>query len=367
MKHELSEEAIPFMTLANSGCRVNEISPDRLIELYYKTNFIYKAKSIRLAPYLSLILQNWNKALKAGTSLVRIITYTDRFDHTASVMLWKFTKSTWNVQHLVSSGGHISHIPMLSVKGSLITYPSWNDPKYINCWYRPDNKLPQLCFGKSVNAIGDEKISLTSWNYYECDRIVPYYTKNIKVEDCTALTFEVFRTFFLSQNNPVWWQSEDFTSKDLELNALNEEYRQVGLKRSRKIVLAFQHQEEIPSAVAICNLSSLGLNLSFLENRCLLLYRKGLSDVNRACLTHALLQRVQKLYQNSELHFIPLLVQENSSNFFAKEFQYSLIKKYNQSIWGEPAYIPWYHYIQDLYGSYSTRAQRTDSIKPLSC
>ncbi len=353
MKTISPQETTTFMTISNTGCKINEISLDNLIRLYQDTHFIYDGKAKRLAPYLPLILKNWNKALNAGAEIVRIVTYEGDRGHMASVMMWKYTDNTWNVQHLVSNGGHISHIPMLSVKGSLLTDPQWQDLKYLQCWYRPDNKLPQLCFGESLKSIGPDKMSLTNWNYYECNRIENYYSKNIQIVDGSPSNFEAFKIFFKSQGDGTWWQSERFNPHDLELNELNEEYEKVGLNRSRKILLAYQYWEELPSAVAICNLAPVGMNLSFLENRTILLFRGELSRENKTNLVHALLQRIKKVYQHSELLFIPLLVEDHSNEILQNAFQFPFFKKYNQSIWGEPAFLPWYTYIENLFRNYS--------------
>jgi hypothetical protein len=58
------------------------------------------------------------------------------------------------------------------------------------------------------------------------------------------------------------------------LNAVDELYRGVGLRRTRHVWLAYRANKEEPVGAAIAYRGPLGVNFSYLENRCdLLLHR----------------------------------------------------------------------------------------------
>lgn len=251
---------------------------------------------------------------------------------------------------------------MLSIHGSLITDPLLYRINHSCIWYRPDNKLPNLFFGGSHDILGDEHSSLTRWNYYECNRISPYYTEGIRVQKSISSTYASFENFVKENMDATWLDSEEFNSADLELESLNSIYKEVGLERSRSILMAFQKTQEIPSAVAICNKAPLGMNLSFLENRVVLLFRKQLSVNDMVDLIHALLPQIEKEYTNLPLNYIPLLISEENSVILEEVFHFPLIKKYNQSICSKDVYPEWYKYVQDLTGKYEASHPKPATI-----
>lgn len=229
MNEEFVSNVNQFMTLDLTGCRINQITIKELFDLYYQARFLYASKAKQIEPYLPSIFNNLEKALQANQDLLKIISYEDPQGHMASLMLWRYSQTTWCAQHLVSSGGHISHIPLLSAQGSFILSQESNNPQFFNSWYRPDNKLPHLCFGKSAEAIGYDKMSLTKWNYFICDQIKTYSSKNVKVEYCRSSNFEDFKNFYDSMNEKVWWNSEQFDPVDIELTTVK---RNVSIRRA---------------------------------------------------------------------------------------------------------------------------------------
>ncbi|MEP7323180.1 MAG: hypothetical protein ABI761_14740 [Saprospiraceae bacterium] len=351
-----------ILTIANSGCKINEISIDELLQYYYSTNFIYEAKSKRIAPFVPLIKEHWKKAMEAGEQIIKIITYNSEDHHFASAMLWRYTNTTWIGQHLISTGSRISHIPMLSIHGSLISDPSLYRINHSFIWYRPDNKLPNLFFGGSHDVLGNDHSSLTSWNYYECNRINPYHSRDIHVQKGTSSNYFSFESFVRENMDATWLDSEEFNSEDLELESLNSIYKEVGLERTRTIYMAFQNKEDLPSAVAICNRAPLGMNLSFLENRVVLLFRKQIDRNDVVDLIRALLPQIAKQYNNLTLNYIPLLISEENSAIVEEVFHFPLIKKYNQSICSKEVYPEWYKYVNDLAGKYAAAHPKPASI-----
>src|SRR6478609_2236473 len=91
------------------GCKLNSISPEELFSRYEQAGFLYPGKMGKLAPYLSLVKENWRKGLRGGELILYCVTHEsfDREDW-ASGACWRNTHGGFQSQHLVSIGGPIS-------------------------------------------------------------------------------------------------------------------------------------------------------------------------------------------------------------------------------------------------------------------
>lgn len=356
MKNNNNYSNDDLLTLDNSGCKVNEISIHKLFQYYNSTKFIYPAKAQRLEPYLLRIQEHWKKALKSGDDLIRIVTYeTD--GQFASVMMLRNTTTSWIGQHLISTGHRISHIPMLAIHGSLISNPGHHNINHFICWYRPDNKIPDLFFGSSLKVLGCNHTSLTRWNYYECIGINPQSQKNIHVEYCNKNNFDSFISFAKNHMDPTWLLSEELDRNDIGLESLNEQYKRVGLHRYRRILMAYEGASDTPKALAICNRAPLGMNLSFLENKVTLLFTTEMQNNEKVQYMDALLYGIRKVYSDFPLNFIPLLVLDKDKEIINQGGHFQYFKTYNQSIWDADAYLAWYRYVDALTKAYGAKHQ----------
>src|SRR5438067_13689694 len=84
------------------GVEVNALSINQLFALYERTGFLYPGKAARLRPHLGIVLKNWRKMLKAGESLLYILTAGDEARGMASIAVWRTAPHGWMSQHLVS-------------------------------------------------------------------------------------------------------------------------------------------------------------------------------------------------------------------------------------------------------------------------
>ncbi|MFI0925478.1 hypothetical protein ACH4TP_16320 [Streptomyces sp. NPDC021012] len=56
---------------------MNAQPPAELFERYERSRFLYPAKRARLAPYRSLILENWERARRAGELLHLVVSHEE--------------------------------------------------------------------------------------------------------------------------------------------------------------------------------------------------------------------------------------------------------------------------------------------------
>src|ERR1700740_1839811 len=103
------------------GVRVNAIDVDELFSLYERTGFLYPEKAARLLPHLERVKDNWDRMLRAGESLLYVLTAGEQQRGRASLAVWRSTRRGWTYQHLVSEGNpYASRAVMLGADAAMI-------------------------------------------------------------------------------------------------------------------------------------------------------------------------------------------------------------------------------------------------------
>ncbi|HWO35166.1 MAG TPA: hypothetical protein VNO32_40755, partial [Candidatus Acidoferrum sp.] len=62
---------------ATYGVEVNALTVEEIFALYERTGFLYPEKASRLRPHLELVRDNWRRMLRAGESLLYVLTAGD--------------------------------------------------------------------------------------------------------------------------------------------------------------------------------------------------------------------------------------------------------------------------------------------------
>jgi hypothetical protein len=106
--------------------------------------------------------------------------------------------------------------------------------------------------------------------------------------------------------------------QDVEFNAVDELYRGVGLRRTRHVWLAFRANREEPIGAAIVYRGPLGVNFSYLENRCDLLLHPTLPQSEVSEVASSLLKASSAAYEDFELDEIPVIAEEMATHVLFK-------------------------------------------------
>jgi hypothetical protein len=122
----------------------------------------------------------------------------------------------------------------------------------------------------------------------------------------------------------------------------------VDLRRSRHVWLAYRKGKSEPIGAAIASRGPLGLNFSFLENRCDLLLSPSLSEAEIRSAAAALLGAAVTAYENFELQQIPLIAGDNALPALSR-LGVEFIRHYCQCIWLKGAYARSYRHVDSFY------------------
>ncbi|MDT7041210.1 hypothetical protein [Candidatus Nitronereus thalassa] len=346
----LSEEQVSRLLsdpqpLTAYGCSMNTIQVSDLFDRYRDLGFLYPEKMRLLQPHISRVADNWERLQQAGERLIRIGTYESSGQRFASGVAWRSTTQGWVFQHLVSNSPLASCCMGLY---GLANVMRDEDIHSIQVWFRPTNKYMSKVYGSFVSA--DPKtaampsytllaVPISSLRDHGRSHDVNFYDQSDK---------ELLRALVYQTRGALFWQAEAFDADDVVLDRVDAQYRMVGLRRYRQVLVLHDHKRSAIQGAALMYRAPLGLNFSFLENRCDLLIDPHLGVVESNRVSLALLQRVAECLSDDELAFLPVTVDAKQAKLFRPE-QLLRVQEYNQFIVVREAFTRFYHHLAQRY------------------
>lgn len=337
------------------GVQVNRIDVDELFDLYERTGFLYPEKAARLLPHLDRVKDNWRSMLRAEESLLYILTAGDEKRGRAALAVWRTTRHGWTYQHLVSENNpYASRAVMLAAEAESILKGS--DQSAQN-WYRPENRFPARVFGSMIQTIGGSLSSSQRHGFFALPRkfaagsdhgvrIMPY--DQARNRDLCAIA---------SQTRGHVYVAAEELMNDVPFKSLDNLYRRVGLRRTRQVWMAYRKgKDEIIGAVLVYR-GPLGLNFSYLENRCDLILAPYLSESEVESVASGLLSAAVTAYGDFELDEIPLIAPENMVQPIVK-LGAQFLRHYCQCIWLKDGYARSYRHVDSFYSKVLVRTGR---------
>ena len=338
------------------GIQTNNLSVTALFDLYERTRFLYPAKRDKLAPVWPTVQSNWQRLRQAGELLLCSMTVEDEATGAIScITKWRTSRFGWQIQHLVSDGNPLGTRAVMT--GAIAdAYVSGRDRTYQN-WFRPDNRFPARVFGTlpAVTEAGQADIHpLRLWNL----------DRRMTQPACPAGEVHLVRQssdrtvlgdLTRRSRGPIWAKIEEFDS-DMELDSVNHLYNLVGLSRYRRVWAATPRGSDHPAMIAVSYRGPLGMNFSFLENRCELLVDPDADPQAIAALAPALLAHAVTAYRDFELPYIPL-VSCGSATRVLTDLGAHWVRDYTQSVWTHEACPTFYHHINNIYERFLSRSK----------
>jgi len=215
------------------GVQVNALPVDEIFALYERTGFLYPDKAARLLPHLEQVKDNWQRMLKSGDSLLYVLTAGDQKRGRASIAVWRTARNGWTSQHLVSENNpYASRAVMLA--GSAASFLKGTDESSQN-WFRPENRFPSRVFGSMVQTIGESFSSVQRHMYFALPRKLALPAqKEIRVVPYSSSQRGPLCAIATAARGSVYVTAEEL-KEDVEFKAVDEMYRSVGLRRTRRV------------------------------------------------------------------------------------------------------------------------------------
>ena len=335
------------------GVKFNALSVDELFELYRRVGFLYPAKATRLLPYMDLVRENWRRMLRAGDSLLYILTAGRDDKASASVTAWRTTGRGWLYQHLVSEGNPLGSRAVMLAGSAGAILRGLNESS--QNWFRPENRFPARVFGSMVKTMGETNGSVKRHGYYALPRNEAFEpSESVQIVRYDRSHHEALCALAELVRGNIYVNSEELRH-DVELQYIDDLYRGVGLRRTRQVWLAYCDTKDEPVGAALAYRGPLGINFSFIENRCDLLIHPAIQESDVHAVAASLLNAARAAYADFELNEIPVIADQIAAtalNAVGAEF----LRNYCHGIWLRQS--DFYEHIDRFY---SRLVRRTDT------
>jgi hypothetical protein len=340
------------------GVQVNTIDIDDLFDLYERTGFLYPEKAARLLPHLDRVKENWRSMLRADESLLYVLTAGDPKRGRAALAVWRSARHGWTYQHLVSENNpYASRAVMLAAEAESILKGS--DESAQN-WFRPENRFPARVFGSMIQSIGGSLSSSQKHAYF----VLPRKASLASDPEFRVIPYEASRNrdlcaIALGARGHVYVAAEELAG-DVPFKGLDGLYRRVGLRRTRQAFMAYRKGKEHLVGAAIVYRGPLGLNFSYLENRCDLLLSANLSAAETDRVASSLLGAAVTAYGDFELDEIPVITSEQAAKAVVGAGG-QFVRHYCQCIWLKDGYARSYRHVDSFYSKVLVRTGKHNS------
>jgi hypothetical protein len=339
------------------GVQVNALPVSEIFALYERAGFLYPDKAARLFPHRAQVLDNWRRMLSAGESLLYVLTAGDTKRGQASLAVWRTTQNGWMSQHLVSENNpYASRAVMLAAAAASIR--RGRDLSAQN-WFRPENRFPARVFGSMVQTIGESLSSVQRHTYFALPRTLSLSAhKKIRVVPYNPSHQKALLEIAAAARGNIYIKAEEL-EKDIEFAAVDELYRRVGLRRTRHVWLAYRANKEEAIGAAIAYRGPLGVNFSYLENRCDLLLHPTVPESELSEAAAGLLTACSKAYGDFELKEIPVIAEEMATHVLYK-LGAEFLRHYCQGIWLKDGHPRFYRHVDGFYTKLLARMEKQE-------
>lgn len=332
-----------------SGCESNTIAVEALFEKYAACGFLYPAKVARLRPYWPRIVSNWRLSLagRGRTPIHRVAVYEDRAEGSwASLSSWTTGADHVHAQHLVSVGRpDATRAVLLATQSQLAN----DGAQAIGNWFRPENRFPARVFGSSPQTLGADLAAGRPMALLALPRSTARtIAADVPVHRCTPAHAPVLDTLARELCGPVQAAADGWRTGDLDLDAVDARYQEVGLRRYRRCFLAFDRGESHPTGFAVAWRGPLGLNFSFLENRLELHLDPTLDDAARLSTARSLVAAAAPAYDDFELPSLLLATDPVTSGALELAGAAPIVR-YSQVTWLWPGFRRWFDHVESFY------------------
>ena len=347
---------------ATYGVEINALSVDQIFALYERTGFLYPDKAARLRPHLGLVRENWRRMLRAGQTLLYVLTAGDEKLGRASLAVWRTAPHGWMSQHLVSYNNPFASRAVMLAAAAGTILKGIDDAQN---WFRPENRFPARVFGSMVQTIGESLCSVQRHSYFALPRRLSLPSEGrICVVPYNPTHKEALSAIASATRGGVYVAGEDLEG-DVELQSVDEQYRRVGLRRTRSVWLAYDKQKDEPIGAAIAYRGPLGINFSYLENRCDLLLHPTLPQSEIPDTAASLLKASSTAYEDFELDEIPLIADEMATDILVK-LGAEFVRHYCQGIWLKAGHEGFYRHVDGFYSRLLARAEKQAKQRSLA-
>jgi hypothetical protein len=251
------------------------IELEALWKFFFQSGFIYPKKYHYIQQNKEEFKRIYQRIYNHPTEIERHITYQERGAILGHISMLHVYESTWMLHHFAATPNsrhkRVAITLLQQIERYIIDSHYFESSQMDNiiCYFRPDNKFPNLVFGGAARALKDPRIcSLDRFAYISYPMVLdrtegdlpdPWVLAPANREDLEELAY-----FYNHTSGGQMLRALDLYPEQLGNDRLNLKYQQAGLQRERHL-LSIKKNNKVK---AILNLTKtdMGLNLSELTN-----------------------------------------------------------------------------------------------------
>lgn len=282
------------------------VDPDTLWNFFFETGFIYPKKYAFVQNNKEKIRAVYEKLYTQCPSIARHFVYQNNGRVLGHMSMVRFVGNSWMIHHHAAntSAYNQAGIMVLSqihhyLNDTYKIYSAHLD--HVFCYFRPDNKFPLRVFGGAVRYMKNVKAcSVDSFAYFHYQKEfnngldMPESWQLVETGKDDLMELEIYHEHV---SGGLMLNALGLQPDMLDNNEVANEYHRLGFKRDRHIY-SLKKDGKL-KAIAVVNISDVGLNLSDLTN-CINFIVLDSEDLPREVLFLAL-SKMSTTYEQSEL------------------------------------------------------------------
>jgi hypothetical protein len=289
------------------------LSFDQLWDFLRQTGFLFPEKITSLEPLMKSVRQTFDSLHSKASRIFKSHVCHDGERVIGHISGIRAFHDTWMFHHLAALPG--KHVARPLILGALEYFRQNADLRYVKAWYFPQSRWPARVFGGFAQTIANPKMS-------ELRLFLPFTVPvdtplppvpDIEVIEASHGDLGLVERYFGGCERGLLPMADDLVRSALNLSELNESYKELGLQRQRRVLLAL-HQNA-PLGFALAEVSSPGLNLSeVLSSFRLFIFPDGRKRAGEA--RAALIRAILQIYrQTGRLQAVGVMVPEDMAEY----------------------------------------------------
>ena len=256
-----------------NACVCTKVDINELWDFFFETGFIYPQKYSFMHEYKNEFNRIYKKLYEDSPDVSINFMYRDKGSILAHMSMLRFYEKTWIINHYAanSSRSHNAGLVVLEQIGRFINefhrLPT-TQMDYVACYFRPQNKFPNLVFGGVARKSVDNKgcsVDEFAYKHVTKRKLKENLPKEWSLVESEKDDFVKLEKYYEKNFGGLTLKALDIppSKSDLE-KEINKEFKLIGLKRDRKF-FSLKHKNKL-IAIFVVNLSDLGISLSELTN-----------------------------------------------------------------------------------------------------
>ncbi len=251
------------------------IELESLWQFFFQSGFIYPQKYHYIQQKKEDFKKLYERIYNNPNEIERHITYQERGAILGHISMLHVYETTWMLHHFAAtpSSRHkrVALTLLQQIERYIIDSHYFESSQMDNiiCYFRPDNKFPNLVFGGAARTLKDPSIcSLDRFAYISYPMVLS--SEEGRLPEPWVLTatgpedLEELAHFYNHTSGGQMIQALDLYPEILDNDRLTDNYHRVGFKRERRL-LSIKKKGQVKAIISLIK-TDIGLNLSELTN-----------------------------------------------------------------------------------------------------